>query len=361
MAINTKNTKAEILAAYKALEKENKSLQVNFQRNQNSQAINKQNSSIENSKIEPAITRVQQQIGHKDIAKTIKTLEQLQIGFGSSVSNLSAQLIAEATTLVEIRQLINEEQEQLKELHNLENIKDNTVNELIKHYQDNYKVFVEEFELESEKKNQAITQLVQTWEKEKELHEREVKITKENRKKAKQRTEEEYQYQLDLARDLDDENHEQAKQLKYQELAAVRQEIEQKWQEKEQAIIKKEQQYQEAQQKAVELEEKLRKKIRQAQEEGKAIGNYQAKIKQDLRQKEITGEQQNYQLKIEALQQTINTQESRIVKLTQQLDAAQKQVQELAVKAIEGTANRQSYEAMKEIALEQAKTQQKGK
>ena len=361
MAINTKNTKAEILAAYKALEKENKSLQVNFQRNQNSQAINKQNSSIENSKIEPAITIVQQQIGHKDIAKTIKTLEQLQIGFGSSVSNLSAQLIAEATTLVEIRQLINEEQEQLKELHNLENIKDNTVNELIKHYQDNYKVFVEEFELESEKKNQAITQLVQTWEKEKELHEREVKITKENRKKAKQRTEEEYQYQLDLARDLDDENHEQAKQLKYQELAAVRQEIEQKWQEKEQAIIKKEQQYQEAQQKAVELEEKLRKKIRQAQEEGKAIGNYQAKIKQDLRQKEITGEQQNYQLKIEALQQTINTQESRIVKLTQQLDAAQKQVQELAVKAIEGTANRQSYEAMKEIALEQAKTQQKGK
>ena len=361
MTINSKNTKAEILAAYKALEKENQSLQTNFARSKTNQQNNNASSSAKSIKLETAKTIVSPQIVQEDIIKTIKYLDDLQRGFGSSVSHLSAQLIAEATTLAEIKNLIHEEQEQLKELHDLSTIEEDTINSLLKQYQTSHEAFAEEFELESESKNQEIAKLVQTWEKEKELHDREIKIKKEERKKAKQRSTEEYQYQLDLARDIDEENYEQSKQSKYQELAAHRQELEEQWQAKEQAIAQTEQQYQEAQQQIIEFEEKLRKKVKQGEEEGKAIGTYQAKIKQDLRKKEIAGEQQNYRLKVEALQETIDNQEARIVKLTQQLDAAQHQVQELAVKAIEGSANRQSYEAMKEIALEQAKTQQKGK
>lgn len=42
-------------------------------------------------------------------------------------------------------------------------------------------------------------------------------------------------------------------------------------------------------------------------------------------------------------------------------ETALKQVQDLAVKAIEGSSNVNSYQAMKEIALEQAKSQAKTK
>jgi flagellar biosynthesis chaperone FliJ len=66
-------------------------------------------------------------------------------------------------------------------------------------------------------------------------------------------------------------------------------------------------------------------------------------------------------LKIEALERTIQDKALRIDKLSQQLDAALQQVQNLAVKAIEGSSNRNSFEAMKEIAIEQAKNAQKGK
>ncbi|MEL6930654.1 MAG: hypothetical protein AAFO95_18760, partial [Cyanobacteria bacterium J06600_6] len=76
---------------------------------------------------------------------------------------------------------------------------------------------------------------------------------------------------------------------------------------------------------------------------------------------EIAGEQQNYQLQIESLEQTIRHQATRISKLSQQLDGSLQQVQNLAVKAIEGTSNRNSFEAVKAIAIEQAKTPQKGK
>lgn len=363
MTINSRNTKAEILAAYKALEKENKSLQVESKRNSNTQKenSNSQNNSSNSTKLNRILNTIQQHTDQRDISNTIKILEQLQIGFGTSVSHLSKQLTAEATTLEEISQLISEEQEQLEQLHNLETIEDETIDNLIIQYQNDYKILSEEFESQSENKKQELFELNQSWNKEKDAHNREIKNRNEERKKSKQRDAEEYQYQIDLARDIDEEQYEQNKQEKYQELEAYRQELEQQWQEKEQAIATKEKEYTEAQEQITEFEEKLRKKIKQGEEEGKAIGTYQAKVRQDLRAKEIVGEEKNYQLKIEDLQQTINSQEARISKLIQQLDAAQKQVQDLAVKAIEGTANRQSYEAMKEIAMEQAKTQQKGK
>ena len=64
---------------------------------------------------------------------------------------------------------------------------------------------------------------------------------------------------------------------------------------------------------------------------------------------------------MQSLEQTINNQETRIQNLSKQLESALKEVQYLAVKAIEGSANINSYQAIKEIALEQAKSQVKNK
>ncbi|MEP0868609.1 hypothetical protein NDA01_02215 [Trichocoleus desertorum AS-A10] len=69
----------------------------------------------------------------------------------------------------------------------------------------------------------------------------------------------------------------------------------------------------------------------------------------------MEGNKRNYELRIQSLQET------RIHALSQQLSAALKQVQDLAVKAIEGAANVSSFQAMREIAIEQAKTQTKNK
>lgn len=64
---------------------------------------------------------------------------------------------------------------------------------------------------------------------------------------------------------------------------------------------------------------------------------------------------------MQSLEQTITNQETRIQNLSKQLESALKQVQDLAVKAIEGSASMNSYQAIKEIALEQAKSQVKNK
>jgi flagellar biosynthesis chaperone FliJ len=103
------------------------------------------------------------------------------------------------------------------------------------------------------------------------------------------------------------------------------------------------------------------KAIEKAKGEGKGIASYQAKVESDLYAKDIEGQKRSYEGSIESLEDTISNQSERLNSLSKQLEAALKQVQDLAVKAIEGSANANSYQTLKEITLEQAKSQAKTK
>src|SRR5690606_30865306 len=101
--------------------------------------------------------------------------------------------------------------------------------------------------------------------------------------------------------------------------------------------------------------------VKRATEEGIGIARKQAKIKSDLLAKEVEGNRRIAEFKIQALDETISKQREQIVNLSRQLEAASRQAQDLAVKAIEGASNASSFDAIKEIALEQAKNAGKGK
>ncbi|MCC0175616.1 hypothetical protein I4641_01305 [Waterburya agarophytonicola K14] len=360
MTINSKSTKAEILAAYKELDKQKKSLESQLKNSPKVNPITNKNTTQDIVRKSIPTVNINSN-STKGISNTIQALAEIQSSFGGAVSNLSEHLIVEATQLETVRNAITLEKLELIELHKLEKVTESTIDDLIKKYQADSKKFAEELNQQQESDRQEIETLKQAWAKEKETHSRFVKTRNEEYRKAQQREKEEYEYNLDLTRDLDEEEYNQQTKLRQQELESSRKILEKQWQEKEAEIAKLEQEYSTAQEKVVAFEEQLRAKIKQANEEGKGIGNYQAKIKADLRAKEIQGETRNYQLRIDSLEQTIEHQESRIRKLSQQLDASLQQVQDLAVKAIEGSSNRNSFEAMKAIAMEQAKTQSKGK
>jgi len=357
MSINSKNTKAEILAAYKDLEKQKKVLEseIKQQAQKNSVATSPK---IATAKSTPP------KISHnanRDLSKTIQSLEQIQGDFGGAVSNLSEQLIIEATELTAVKMAIAAETQDLENLHQLTDIDESTIDFLLDQYQASTKKFTEEYDRQQANNEREIETLKQGWFKEQQTHHKSVVTRNEDYRKSQQRDEEEYQYNLDLARDLDESEYAQQQKFQQQELAENLQQLEQQWSQREQEVAQQEQEYQTAAAKVAAFESRLESKIKQGTEEGKGIGTYQGKVKTDLREREIEGEQQNYQLRIESLEQTIRHQATRISKLSQQLDSSLQQVQNLAVKAIEGTSNRNSFEAVKAIAMEQAKTPQKGK
>ena len=212
MAINSKNTKAEILAAYKELEKQKKSLETAAK---NSPPANSRNNSTNNKPL-PTV-QINNNV-QRDMLKTIQSLEQIQIGFGGAVSNLSERLIAEATQLTEIRDAIAQETEQLATLHELTEIEEDTIDLLLEEYQENAKKFAEELSKQTETGEQEIQALKLAWTKEKEIHSREIKERNEEYRKTQQREAEEYQYNLDLERDRDEGEYEQEKKLKLKQL-----------------------------------------------------------------------------------------------------------------------------------------------
>ena len=362
MSINSKNTKAEILAAYKELEKQKKSLESQIkQQAQKSVVASAPVATTTAKNSAPKADRDFQQNSNKDLADTIQSLESIQTGFGGAVGSLSEQLISEATELEEVRTAIATQTQELEDLHQLTDIDESTIDFLLEQYQASLEQFNEEYEHQKIQDEREIKDLKHKWLKEQQTYHQAIAARNEDYRKNQQREEEEYQYSLDLARDLDESEYAQQQKLKQQELAETLQQIEQQWQQKETEIARQEQEYAAAADKVKAFESQLSNKIKQGTEEGKGIGAYQAKIKADLRDREIEGEKQNYQLQIESLEQTIKHQATRIAKLSQQLDSSLQQVQNLAVKAIEGTSNRNSFEAVKAIAMEQAKTPQKGK
>ncbi|MGK7939778.1 MAG: hypothetical protein AB4062_06435 [Crocosphaera sp.] len=363
--INSKSTKAQILEAYDELMQEKSALEKQVKQLAQKSTVtttvtqeNKPDTSTNKKVIKP---QSQPQMTNNNITVTIENLEKLQSNFGSAVSHLSEQLITEASLLAELNKIANEELEQLQELHEIETIEDDTLSNLIEEYQNSAKTNEEAYSQQQETLAKELEELQKNWHKEKLNYNREIRERDQEYLTNKKRDEEQYIYNLELERQLDQEQYEVQTESLYQELKESKETQEKQWNEREETITKQEKEQEEAKGKVKKLEEELESKIKQGKEEGKGIGNYQAKIKSDLRIKEIDGEKQNYELRIAALEETIKNQEMRRQSLSQQLEASLKQVQDLAVKAIEGTSNRNSFEAMKEIAMEQAKNQQKSK
>lgn len=361
--ITSKSTKAEIMEAFEELEKEKSGLEAEVkQLAKEKQAAAKSTISavkeVNSNDVKPPMNTTP--TAQQKINQTIESLQLLQLGFGGAVSDLSERLTSEAAKLQELEESVNQEVEDLQNLHDLE-VSEETLEGLIQTYQERAKTFQLEITDRQETLEQQIQTLKKTWEKEQETHQREIKERNTTRQKQGQRDAEEYRYSLERDRHLAQEEYEQTQKGLYQELAETRQTQEQEWTERENAIAEREKQYAEAKAKVEAHPKELETHIKNGKDSGRNIGNYQAKVASDLRSKEVEGLQRSYQLQISALEVSINNQEERIKTLTKQLESALKQVQDLAVKAIEGTSNANSFQALREIAVEQAKNLPKSK
>ncbi|MDJ1174550.1 hypothetical protein [Roseofilum capinflatum] len=354
-----RNTKAEILEAYQELLQEKKELEKQAsQTPQPQQPLVKPTPVIEHPSAQNSVNRVTDRVS-EPMKKVLQDLGKIQATFGGALNELSEKLLKEASQLEAVEEQVNLEQEQLQQLYDLE-VSETTLDELIEQYQTQAKTFEREWEEQRETLEQRLAEARQVWQKEQQTHQREIQERNQATQTQQTRDAETYNYNLQLQRKLDEEAYQQGREQLEQELVELRETQEQAWQEREEAIAEREKAYTEAKAKVEAFPQELEQNIKRGKENGRNIGQYQVKVKADLRAQEIESQKKIYELRLQGLSETIQNQESRIQNLSKQLDSALKQVQDLAVKAIEGTSSSKSSEALKEIALEQAK-QMKGK
>jgi hypothetical protein len=362
--VSSRSTKADIIEAFKELE-----------------AAHKQ---LENQKISvrtiPAATTETQSISTPLKTKTIKAAQPLAINsnaqapmeemiellgqlgekFNTALSQLSTNLLVEASNLKDVRTDVDDESSRLATLYNLE-VEENSLGDLLKQYSDTAKQYQEALKQKREEAENAWFEKNQAWQTEKEETEQRLQEKKIADEKTHQREDGKYRYDLTLKRDIGEEDDtllRKKQQLSSDELEETRRKA---WAEHEKVLAEREKQFEEYKNKVERFPKELETAIKKSKDEGTGIARHQAKIKADLVAKEFSGDEEVYQLKIRGLEEKVATQSTQIDKLSKQLEAALKQAQELAVKAIEGTSSHGSFEALKEIALEQAKNQPKAK
>lgn len=350
-----RNTKTEILLAFDELLKEKKALET--------QLAAKPVENPRNGKAAPIPESAPSRLAPPNPQKMeaiVAELNQLQLNFGGAVSDLSEKLTLEAVKLQAIRQSVTEEVQQLETLHNLQVI-ETSLDDLIQQYETQSKAYNEELSQRRETVEQEITDARKAWTKEQDNHRRSIKERNETTTKTQQRDVQEYNYDLNLVHKLDTEAAEQEKKQLYQALEELRQAQAKQWADREKVIADRETRWAELKAKVEAMPKDLETAVKRAKEEGKGIAYHQAKVKADLLAKEVEGSKRTYELRLQSLLATIENQDGRIQTLSKQLDAALKQVQDLAVKAIEGASNASSFQAVKEIAIEQAKNPNKNK
>lgn len=379
---NAKSTKNEILDAYSELASENTDLAKEINKlKKEADSLRKENKALEAiADAKPAVdtkaekSQVKQPIEKVEkaeekmstnglnytVASIINELKRLRPGFGKAVSELSDKLTSEATILEQLRKTTGSESERLKTLYKIE-VSDETLEQLIKNYQEKSETFDQELKTKQTTFETEIREKRKTWQKEQDEHNQLVKEQDSNNKKAQDREQTEYTYSLTQTRNLDKDAYEQQKKQLEKTLSELKDVKEKEWLKREEAIAEQEKQYEEAKTKVEEFPKELEAAIKKAKQEGNGIAYHQAKVKGDLVAKEAEGKKRVYELRTQSLEENISKQAKQIIELSNQLSTVLKQGQELAIKAIEGSASKTSFQAVREIAIEQAKNQQKNK
>ena len=290
----------------------------------------------------------------------IKGLAQLGEQFNTALSQLSTNLLIEAGRLKEVSNQVTLESQRLTSLYNLV-IEENTLSMLLKNYTETAQQYEIQVKQKQEQLEKAWTEKNQVWQQEKEETTQKLHEQEQLEKKDQKREETEYHYNITINRELNKEKEEQQKKQQQRILEEMQKQHQQQWDEREKVIAQREKTFEELKAKVEAFEKDKEAAIKKAKGEGEGIARKQVSVQEDLQSKELEGQKRNYDLRIQSLEQTIQNQEARINNLSKQLDAALKQVQDLAVKAIEGASNINSYQALKEIAMEQAKAQTKMK
>lgn len=284
----------------------------------------------------------------------VKQVADLQLGIGRSLNSLTEQLIAESGTLAELRKAIELQRARLKELHDIEYQAD-LLTAMIEAQAERKA----EFEQETLEKRQAfeaeMARLREEWKKEQEQRESALREREALLKKEREREAEEYKYRITIERKKDADEYAARMAALEKELAQQRDAFEKEIVERSTALAARENELVELKKRVEGFPKELEEALKKSEQTLRAELQQKYDFEQKLLAKEVDADKRVATLKIENLEDLVAKQQTRLEELTKQLQAANDQVQGIAVKAIEGASGLKALAAVNQIALEQAK------
>lgn len=336
--ISSKNTKDQILSAYKEViecleEAQIESPQEEKKKSDEREVIHKSSQ-----------TSLEGIVSH---------LASLKITLTKNIDGLSENLVREFDKLSELKQAIEIEQKHLYELYEIKEAAHTLSALMLIHKEETekfeLKIKEERFECERELEDKKYL-----WNKKQDELEAQYIELKEKLEKQHKREEEEYIYNLEVFR-----------RLELQEHILKKEAIEKEFEERSQVLAQKEdfvesriEEIEKLKQKVEGFPEELLKETKKTIQEVTQKLEDQHKFAVSLKEKEIQGEKNLYLQKIASLETKVKEQSILIVQLTQKADDSINQVQEIACKALEASSLRLPYASYGEKGQENFQSRQ---
>jgi hypothetical protein len=288
-------------------------------------------------------TEVRQAVQGLSVDAVVGEISNLGLEVSKSLAALSDQLVQEVNRLATVREAVTLEQKELERLHKID-VAATAIDQLVQDY--------------SRQKDQLEAEIAAqrtAWAEEQKQSEQEHKEQEETLKKQRQRETEEYEYRKALERKKAQDKYEEEIKLLARANKEKQEALEKSWREREGALQASEEELLRLRKESAEFPSRLQQESERAAAE--AVRATEQKLEQRilLLSKDSEGEKRLADLRIKALEENLTRQSAQMAALEKQLEEAKRQVQEIAVKAIEGASGARALSHINEIAMEQAK------
>jgi colicin import membrane protein len=286
---------------------------------------------------------VAQAVEGVSVEGVVQKISTLGLEVSRALSGISDMLVQEVNRLASVREAVALEQRELGRLHKID-VAATALDQL-----------VQDYTRERERLEAEIAAQRKAWQEEGQRTERERKEQEENLRKQRQRETEEYEYKKALERKKAQDKYEEERQFLEKQNREKQEGLEKTWQQREAALKEREEELIRLRNETAEFPSRLQKEAEQAA----ALATRAAEMKLEqqilLLRKEAETEKRVSDLQVKALEETATRYLAQIASLQKQLDEAKQQVQDIAVKAIEGASGARALAHINQIAMEQAK------
>ncbi len=340
-AVGITSSKKELLAAYKELQR---------QLQERREAEMKPEQRIR-EKQDRAAVETAEAIATEGIGKQVATLKA---EISKVLADLSDKMDEATTKYLQVKRAVDVKEAELEEIYEIQKAA-STLAALLEAQRQKR----EQFEADMAQRKAALeAEIAETraaWDREKQVREAEAKEREAAEKKAREREAEEFKYRTAREKQLAKEEFEYEKARLQRELQLKREELERGLAEREKALREREAELAALQQRVAAFPKELDAAVTRAVKEATERLTREAAAREELLKKDAEAEQKVLSSRIEALQETVKAQAAQIARLSAQLEKSYGQVQDIAVKAIEGSANLKTISALQAQVAESAR------
>jgi chromosome segregation ATPase len=291
---------------------------------------------------------VRQAVDGVTVEGVVQRMSGLGLEVSKALSDLAGKLTEEVQLLASLREGVALERKELERLHKID-VAASALDQM-----------VQDYAREKESLEREIAAQRAAWEEESARVERERKEQDESLKKQRQREIDDYEYKKALERKKAQDKYDEEVRLTEKKNQEKQEALEKGWQQREAELKAREEELANLRKEVQEFPARLQKESQAAA--GQARKETEARFEQQTMviKKDAETERRLAELQVKTLEDAVARQTAQIAAIEKQLADAKQQVQDIAVKAIEGASGAKALSHINQIAMEQAKNRPQG-